>query len=113
MNIKGTAMGNERRRADRMLLKIPVILNGGEGVTRDANSGGVYFETDVDFAVGSEIDFALKFANHGCPVMVWECKGRVVRVERKGRRLGVATRILRFELQSASKTSQSLAHAHF
>jgi hypothetical protein len=105
-------MSNERRRADRMRLKIPVILDRGDGMTRDANSGGVYFETDVDCALDSEIDFALKFANHGCPVMVWECKGRVVRLERKGDRIGVAARILRFELQSASKAGQSPARAH-
>jgi hypothetical protein len=105
------SMGSERRRADRMSVKIPVKLDGGEGVTRDANSTGVYFETDVNCVAYKKIAFSLKFDNPGCPVMVWDCKGRVVRVEQRGATKGVAVQIVEFKLQSGSNSGQSAARA--
>ena len=104
-------MGSERRRADRMPVRIPVKLDGGEGVTRDANSTGVYFETAVNCVPYTKIAFSLKFENLGCPVMVWDCMGRVVRVEQRGAKQGVAVQIVDFNLQSGSRSVQGAALA--
>lgn len=104
-------MGSERRRADRVFVKIPITLENGEGVTRDANSTGVYFESDVDCAAGSEIKFSMKFENPGCPVMVWNCKGRVVRVEQNGGKRGIAAQILQSSLRTAGKSMPGAAFA--
>jgi hypothetical protein len=103
-------MGSERRRADRVFVKIPISFEGGEGVTRDANSTGVYFESDVGCDAGSEINFSMTFENPGCPVMVWTCKGRVVRVDEHDGKRGIAAQILQSNLQSANL--QSAAHLH-
>ncbi len=97
-------MGSERRRADRVFVKIPISLEGGEGVTRDANSTGVYFESDVNCVPGSEISFSMTFQNPGCAVMVWNCTGRIVRVEEHGAKRGIAAQIVQSNLQSALTT---------
>ncbi len=104
-------MGSERRRADRVLVKIPISLEGGEGVTRDANSNGVYFESDVNCAPGSEISFSLTFQNPGCARMVWNCTGRVVRVEEHGAKRGIAAQIVQSNLQSTLATGLGAVRA--
>jgi hypothetical protein len=106
-------MGSERRRADRVFVKIPITLQGGEGITRDANSTGVYFESDVDFVPGSEIDFTMTIQHPGCPKMIWNCKGRVVRVEEQGGRHGIAAQIVQSNLQAASHAMRGGLHAPF
>ena len=105
-------MGSERRRADRVFVKIPISFAGGEGVTRDANSTGVYFESEVGCDAGSEINFSMTFENPGCPVMVWTCKGRVVRVDEHDGKRGIAAQILQSNLQSAASSGQGANHSH-
>jgi hypothetical protein len=102
-------MGIERRTAERVFVKIPVILDAGTGVTRDANSTGVYIESEAECTPGGELNFSLKFENPGCPMMVWNCKGRVVRVERHGGRQGIAAQIVEFSLQAAPRAGQRAA----
>jgi len=93
-----------------MFVKVPVTLAGGTGVTRDANSTGVYFESDVDCTAGSEIDFSLTFENPGSPAMTWHCKGLVVRVEQQNGRKGIAAKILQSSLRSEANSAHGAAH---
>jgi hypothetical protein len=71
-----------------------VQWEGGEGLTRDFSTSGVYFETDQPFLPGHPIDFALilEHADPEAPVRV-QCRGEVVRVEASGQGMGVAVAI--------------------
>ena len=86
-------MSAERRRADRVFVKLPVTLEGGKGVTRDVNATGVYFESDVNCVPGSEITFSISFDKSPYP-MVLNCKAMVVRTEQHDGKVGVAARII-------------------
>jgi hypothetical protein len=84
----------ERRRAARFRIAIPVELEAGEGITRDVSLSGVYFETDQSFAPGEQIGLVmvLERASPGRPVRL-QCEGRIVRVTRFDKRIGVAVAI--------------------
>jgi len=84
----------ERRRAARFRIAIPVELEEGEGITRDVSLSGVFFETDQSFAPGEQINLVmvLERASPGRPVRL-QCEGRVVRVTRFDKRIGVAVAI--------------------
>jgi len=104
-------MGIERRVTDRVALRIPVELAEGQrGVTRNANSSGVFFECDEALATGSEIRFSLKF-NNAKSGMICSCKALVVRVERSNGKAGIATRILESRFLPATAGGSELAHA--
>lgn len=105
-------MGKERRRAERVFVKIPIAMDGGEGVTRDANSTGVFFESDANCTPGSEISFSMTFENPGCPPMIWHCKGLVVRVEEQGGKKGIAAKIVQSSLRAASLPGRAETHVH-
>lgn len=100
----------ERRANNRVSVKIPVELKDGSwGVTRDANSTGVYFECDGEYAPGSEIGFVLKF-NNSEQAMLCDCRALVLRVERHEGRTGVAVHILECRFLPAEASARELAH---
>ncbi len=84
----------ERRRAARFRIAIPVELEEGAGITRDVSLSGVFFETDQSFAPGEQIGLVLVLerASPGRPVRL-QCEGRIVRVTRFDKRIGVAVAI--------------------
>lgn len=73
---------------------MPVQLGTQQAETKDISVSGIYFETEESFAPGSEVDFTLDL-RHVKPggVVRLVCKGRIVRVERKDGKLGVAVAI--------------------
>lgn len=69
------------------------------GRTRDVGYRGLYFMTDAEYDVGSEIEFILtlpKEVTQGNSVNI-RCRGRVLRVEPYNGSRGVAARIERYE----------------
>jgi hypothetical protein len=83
---------------------LPIDIGGRSvGLTRDLSAGGVYFESDTEYAVGSEIRFALEFASPGGRLLL-RCVGEVVRIAR-GERIGVAVRISESRLERIEETS--------
>jgi hypothetical protein len=84
----------EHRRVPRHRGKLPISLKSGEGITRDFNVSGIYFETDRSFSAGQTIEFTieLKHADPAHPVRM-TCKGEIVRVEQSGDKIGVAASI--------------------
>src|SRR5579862_9248950 len=97
----------ERRTAKRftMSLGLSVRSNGPEGIverpgkTRDVGFRGLYFMTDAEYEVGSEIEFILtlpKEITQSSDVNI-RCRGRVLRVEPYNGNHGVAARIERYE----------------
>jgi hypothetical protein len=87
----------EHRRLPRHRGKLPITLKSGEGITRDFNVSGIYFETDRSFSTGQAIEFTieLKHADPAHPVRM-NCKGEIVRVEESGDKIGVAASIEAF-----------------
>ena len=85
---------SEKRVAPRFESAVPVVTECGKGICRDLSSSGVFFETDASFAPGQSIEFEIYlehlYPDH--PVCV-KCKGSIVRVEKKGQKIGVATTI--------------------
>jgi hypothetical protein len=76
--------------------------------TRDVSYRGLYFVTDADFEVGSEIEFVITL-----PQQVTQsgdvnirCQGEVVRIEptRNGS-VGIAAKIARYEFIPATATA--------
>lgn len=97
----------ERRTSRRfgMSLALTVRSTGSDGAverkgrTRDVGFRGLYFITDADYEVGSEIEFILtlpKEVTQANDVNI-RCRGRVLRVEPYNGNRGVAARIERYE----------------
>ncbi len=84
----------EKPRAHRHPGKTPIELKDGKGITQNFSSTGIFFETDKSFAQGQPINFTivLENVNPGCPVRV-KCRGKIVRVEENGQKIGVAVAI--------------------
>ncbi|KQC09718.1 MAG: hypothetical protein APR62_13530 [Smithella sp. SDB] len=84
----------EKRRSIRRKGKFPVVIDNGRGITRDFSSSGIFFETDKSFTPGQSIDFTivLEYVDPDRPVYL-KCRGSIVRVEDKGKKLGIAATI--------------------
>jgi hypothetical protein len=67
---------------------------GGKCTTRDFSISGVFFETDRALSQGQEIEFTLvlEHIDPGRPIRL-KCRGKIVRVEESGQKIGVAAAI--------------------
>ena len=85
---------SEQRRAPRHSGKLPVELESGKGLTRDFSDSGIFFETEKSFTPGQPIEFTivLEHIDPERPVRL-KCKGKIIRVEGKGQKIGVAASI--------------------
>jgi len=99
---KGTGlMANAKRKEERVHAALPVDLGNGTGITRDVSASGMYFETDVDYAAGSEISLSIEFDTPGGK-LVMKCQGQIVRVEHRDGKVGVAAKIIESRFEAAS-----------
>ncbi len=89
-----------RTREERVPTARPVKLDNGTGITRNVSAAGVFFETDVDYAPDSEISFAIELDAPGGKKMMLRCQGRIVRVEQRDGKVGVAAKIIESRLES-------------
>ncbi|MBI2214893.1 MAG: PilZ domain-containing protein [Acidobacteria bacterium] len=82
---------DERRRAERLPVRIPIELRGGTGITRDLSGLGVFFTAAFPFEGGEQIEFVLRVPDS----INVRCTGRVVRsdFDREGMSYGVAVTI--------------------
>ena len=104
--------GAERREARRFTMSLPmrVFLRESKGRemdahTRDVSYRGLYFLTDANFKVGSEIEFVITLPQQltrSGDVNI-RCLGEVVRIEptEKGK-VGIAAKISRYEFLPAA-----------
>ena len=97
--------GSEQRREERVPAALDVTLDGAKGVTRDVSASGIFFETDAEYAAGSDISFSVNLETPGGK-MVLNCKGAIVRVERGADRLGVAVRITESSIREIAPLKQ-------
>ena len=84
----------ENRRGERMSVTRPVRLGSRTGITRNISTSGIFFETDVDYAPGSEIIFAIELDGPAERNLILRCRGMVVRVEHRAGKVGVAVEIV-------------------
>lgn len=83
----------EQRRADRFDTDMPVHVAGSVGQAHNVSAQGIYFETEIRQEPGSLVDITLEYTLYGRRQRLL-CEGKVVRVEPRGERLGVAARLL-------------------
>lgn len=97
---------NDQRQAARFEGAIPVETEIGEGLTRDFSNSGVFFETDKTYSPGQKIEFSfvLEHFISDRPMRV-KCQGEIIRVEEKGRNVGVASTISSITFENIKKTN--------
>ncbi len=85
----------DQRSGDRFGIALPVTMEGAEGQTLDISETGILFETDADSQpqVGARIALTLEYSMDGRQYHA-RCDAEVVRVERVGGKVNVATRLL-------------------
>jgi len=89
----------ERRQALRYRVALPAELeSNGTGQTLDVSVLGVFLETEQSFSPDGPITLSLRF---GGGVRV-QCEGEVIRVERRGEKLGVAVALTSYRFQDAA-----------
>lgn len=84
----------EKRREERFMVEMPVILEGGTGISRDISESGIYFVTDQPLIPGGLVKFSVRL-NHirpGKPVR-FDCQGQVLRIDPADGKFGVAASI--------------------
>ena len=87
-------MREEKRREERIPLKVPVQMNDSTGISRDISSSGIYFLTEQLLPPGDAVNFSVKldfaYPHRQC---LLTCRGEVLRVETTGHHFGVAASI--------------------
>jgi len=107
--------GTERREARRFTMSLPMRVLPREAKgreldahTRDVSYRGLYFLTEANFEVGSEIEFVITLpqqVNQPGDVNI-RCLGEVVRIEpTENGRVGIAAKIARYEFMPATATA--------
>ena len=97
---KLTQKAAHQRAEERTPTRLPVkIDNKPAGTTRDLSANGAYFETDLEYRVGSAIEMSIQFEDANGTTNL-DCFGRIVRVEpRGGGKVGVAVKITQRNLK--------------
>lgn len=84
--------GRPRRSADRCISELPIEINGAQGITRNISATGVYFETTIEPAPGSKVQFTVDVMVEG-EALKMVCSGEVVRVDHKEGTVGIAVKL--------------------
>ena len=83
----------ERRRARRrpVILPIELLAGDGDGRTLNLSESGVFFETEEEFSPNARISLSLVLPHvHPLPPIKMTANGRIVRVESRNGRFGIA-----------------------
>lgn len=99
----------EKRSTRRFLLELPITITYAnnaatelDALTRDVSSRGVFMYLNSDFAEGATIEFTMTLPREitlADPIRV-QCTGRVLRLESKDRRQGIAVSIDKYDFVS-------------
>ena len=100
-------MKNEhiKQRAERISTIKPIAVERAEdevklGLTQDISTSGIYFECNLDRAIGSKIRFAI---NLDLPDghLTLDCIGEIVRIDNKGDKNLIAAKIVQSTIISS------------
>ena len=91
---------DERRRARRIPIEVPIELANGSGRTQDISGLGVLFRSPERFQGGEKIDFTLHLLEAGRI----RCDGTVVRCTEEQGLFAVAATIDRYSAEHPSTT---------
>jgi len=80
------------RKEERVSTALPVNLGTATGITKDVSASGIFFETDVPYALDSVISFTVELDTPGGKMLL-KCRGNIVRIEPLGKKVGVAVKI--------------------
>ena len=95
-------MFEEHRIEPRERLAVPLQIGGRQqGMTRDISATGLYFEIDQAQQLGALLDLQIDLEAADTPLRL-VAQGRIVRIEHKGGRTGVAVRLLDARLEAAT-----------
>jgi len=101
----------ERRRYDRHDVHLPVQLEWGEGLTRDMSVSGAYIEApNFDVPVGQTFNFSVTVGREDDDHWTIRCQGLVIRIDRKGEKVGVAVSIDRYLEISSNMSGIDIEH---
>ncbi len=102
---KLTRKPGAKRLEDRTETRLPVrIENKQAGFTRDMSASGAYLETDLEYKVGSAIEFTIDFQGADGRSTRMDCFGRIVRVEPRGSgKVGIAVKISQRNLKAPDR----------
>ena len=90
----------EKRIEARKPVKLQLTLeDGSTGMTRDVSATGLFFEIDKQLELGNVIDFSIELSTNGRSMWLKE-RAQVLRIEARGKRTGVAARVLDSRLQA-------------
>jgi CheY-like chemotaxis protein len=93
---------DERRRAERLPVTIPISLKNGTGITRDVSGLGVYFSAGFPFEKGEDVEFLLSIPE----AINVRCRGKVVRVDydREAMQYGIGVTIDDYDVDDADQS---------
>ena len=97
--LRSKRLAMKKRGESRMSATRPVRLARGTGVTRNISTSGVFFETDVSYAPGSNIIFAIELDGPQGEKLMLRSRGEIVRIELRGGTVGVAVKIVASKLE--------------
>lgn len=89
---KQVRRGRDKRREERVAASLPVALATASGITRDVSATGIFFETEAQYAKGSTVDLTVELETPAGRLQL-KCQGEIIRVEKRGTRVGVAVKI--------------------
>jgi hypothetical protein len=101
----------DRRRHVRHEVQLPVELDWGAGVTQDMSVSGAYIEAPpFELPVGETFNFSVTIgkAETGCWTL--RCQGMVIRIEKRGEKIGIAASIDRFVEINSSMSGLETSH---
>lgn len=83
---------NHERDSDRLDTRLPLEIDGIQGLTRNLSATGIYFETQLVQEPGSRVHVTVEVDFRGEKLKL-VCEGEVVRVEYHPGGLGIAARL--------------------
>ena len=98
--MSGDAHKNKRRE-ERVPAMLPVDVENAAGIVRDVSASGIFFEIDAKYTLGSSISFAVKLDTPSGDMNL-KCRGKIVRIEPRETRVGVAVEITESMMEAAT-----------
>jgi hypothetical protein len=94
-----TQQATWNRKEERLPVALPLKIENTQCITRDVSASGVFFETNSTFTMGADVDFAIEFDSPGGKLIL-KCNGKIVRLEDKVGKTGVAVKIVDSVMES-------------